>query len=111
MNNLTLQILPPSKKFSGPQSPEGETPIYSANGVQYFLASYVAFAGLLAFEPRLATWIYEDFAYIVFVLNLTALALCVYLLQSGREKSECNGGKCKLKFAGILLHMRGPFPA
>lgn len=102
---VSLKI--PSKKYSGPATPDGYVPVYSANGTQYYLVSLVAFLALITFNPSLCADIYDDFASVMSCLNLTALALCAYLtansaLPAGDEKLP----KLYLFYRGVELHPR-----
>ncbi len=101
-----LSLIVPAKTFKGPRSPEGQVPVYSANGTQYYLVSVLAFGILLSWRPGLSVAIYEEFAHIMACLNISALALCVILMA--RAPAHLQGGHpwLYLFYRGLELHPR-----
>ena len=78
---LSLKV--PAKTFLGPATPAGYVPVYSANGVQYYLVSLVSYLTLVYAVPSLPLSIWLQFDQIVSSLNIFSLVLCVFLLIKG----------------------------
>lgn len=81
---LLLRLLP-GPTFPGPVTPEGERPIYKLNGI----AAWVVTHGLLFGIAWPLGWLdparlYDHFGAILVILNLGALAFCVFLYAKGR---------------------------
>ena len=79
---LSLKV--PAKTFLGPATPAGYIPVYSANGVQYYLASLVSYLLLVFIAPGLPLAIFHHFDEIISTLNIFSLILCTFLLIKGR---------------------------
>ncbi|KAG0724497.1 7-dehydrocholesterol reductase [Chionoecetes opilio] len=80
-----LSLWVPGKVFRGPQTPFGYTPIYKANGLQFFLVSIAAYLALILVFPSLPIHLYRNFANILASCNLLAMGLCVFLLIKGKR--------------------------
>ena len=111
---VSLKI--PAKVFKGPATPNGYIPEYAANGFQYYIFSLLVFLGLVVFggADQWCMWIYEDFAQIVQVLNITSMLLCAYLVLKGTSFPETDNDPLQkvdkplayLFYRGIELHPR-----
>jgi len=110
---ISLKV--PSKVFKGPPTPNGYVPLYAANGLQYYFLSLVLFLIFTSFGYQtLCTEIYQDFASIVQVLNLTSMLLCAYLVYKGKNFPETQNDPLQsvdkplpyLFYRGIELHPR-----
>ena len=77
---LALMRLLPGKIVYGPITPQGNTPVYKANGVLAFITTitvfFVATFGLGLFS---ATILYDNLGYILGALNIFSLIFCVFL--------------------------------
>lgn len=84
---FTLLKLLPGRVFYGPITPNGNVPVYKANGVLAFCTTLVVF-GLSTFYFHFfsASIIYDHFGEILGALNLFSLLLCVFLYLKGRYK-------------------------
>ena len=82
---LLLMRIVPGKKVTGPETPQGNIPIYKDNGFSCFLitlaAFYVCAYPLHFFSP---TIIYDHFADILGALNIFSLIFCLFLYLKGR---------------------------
>lgn len=78
-----LQRYVPGKRFEGPVTPNGNTPVYKANGVMCYLITLAAF--LTAWGSGL--WnpgrVYDLFGEMLAALNTFSLAFCVFLNIKG----------------------------
>jgi len=106
---LSLKV--PAKTFLGPATPTGYVPVYSANGVQYYLVSLVSYLTLVYAVPSLPLSIWLQFDQIVSSLNIFSLVLCVFLLIKGHVFPEVPEGAKSAPlpyqfYAGIELHPR-----
>jgi len=106
---LSLKI--PSKTFSGPTTPAGYIPKYSANGTQYYLVSLAVYLVTVYMYPDIPLDIVDNFGDIISSLNLFSLLFCTYLLIKGRLFPEVREGALEkplpyLFYAGIELHPR-----
>lgn len=80
---LFMKFLP-GKKFEGPLTPNGNTPVYKANGVPAFLLTLLLF--FLAtdiFHLFSATIIYDNFGPLIGALNIFSLCFCLFLQIKG----------------------------
>ncbi|KAF4532582.1 hypothetical protein B566_EDAN010043 [Ephemera danica] len=93
----------PSGTFLGPATLEGYQPKYSDNGVLYYFVSLLAF---IILNPTLSTRIHEEFPEILGVCNYVALALCIWLLLSGRRKTGSDKPLLYDFYRGCELHPR-----
>lgn len=82
---LVLMRLVPGKVFHGPVTPQGNVPVYKANGVACFAITLGLFL-LCAYPLRLfpATIVYDHFGALLGALNLVSLLLCLFLYVKGR---------------------------
>ena len=82
---LALMRLLPGKRFEGPVTPAGNTPVYRANGVAAFVTTLALFSGaswgLGLFSP---TIVYDHFGELIGALNTFSLAFCAALYLKGR---------------------------
>lgn len=90
---LFMKILP-GKAFKGPPSPQGNIPLYRANGVLAYLCTLLGFVGasfMLHLFP--ATLLYDHLGGILGALNLFSLIFCLGLYFKGRfaPSSSDNG--------------------
>jgi 7-dehydrocholesterol reductase len=82
---LMLLRFMPGKPFSGPVTPNGNIPKYTANGFACYLVTMGAFC-LCTFVFNLfpATIIYDELGYILGALNISSLIVCALLYLKGR---------------------------
>jgi len=82
---LALLRLVPGKKAYGPITPNGNIPVYKANGFSSFLITVATFLvcshGLHLFS---ASIIYDNFGAIIGALNCFSLLFCLFLCLKGR---------------------------
>lgn len=82
---LVLMKFLPGKLFYGPITPEGNVPVYKANGVLAFTTTVATFCiasfGLNLFS---ATLIYDNLGAIFGALNILSLVVCALLYLKGR---------------------------
>jgi 7-dehydrocholesterol reductase len=81
---LALMRLIPGKLFKGPITPEGNTPIYKANGIACFLITYLTFY-LLSFKLKLfsPTIIYDNLGGLLGALCIFSFFFCIFLYIKG----------------------------
>lgn len=81
---LTLMRILPGTKKSGPPSPTGHVPVYTANGVQAYCVTLATF-GMLTYlgviDPGL---VYDHLGEILGALNFSAIILCWLLYFKGK---------------------------
>lgn len=81
---LALMRIVPGRPFLGPITPQGNIPIYKANGFACFLISLTAFSvasfGLHWFSPEL---LYDQLGPILGALNCFSLLFCLFLYLKG----------------------------
>ncbi len=84
---LLLMRLVPGKKEYGPVTPQGNTPVYKANGFTCFVITISLFVvtsfGLHWYSPAI---VYNNFGAILGALNCFSLLFCVGLYLKGRFK-------------------------
>ncbi|MCL4137997.1 UNVERIFIED_CONTAM: hypothetical protein GTU68_059375 [Idotea baltica] len=78
----------PGPEYKGPPSPSGYTPVYKANGVQFFGASLLAFVVVLFLSPQIAVRITMNFPQIIATCNIVAFMLCIHLYNKGKTSPE-----------------------
>lgn len=82
---LGLMRLVPGRIYRGPMTPQGNVPIYRANGAASFFITLGLFwlgaVHLQLFSPAI---VYDHFGGILGALNLCALVLCLVLYAKGR---------------------------
>lgn len=109
---LFLMKALPGKRFQGPLTPKGNTPVYKANGVLSFLVTiglfYLCSHSLHLFS---ATIIYDHFGELLGALNVLSLLFCLFLYFKGRFKpsstdSGTTGGAIFDFFWGMELYPR-----
>lgn len=86
---IVLMRVMPGKLFLGPVTPMGNTPEYTANGLQCFfatLAAFFYFSDAAPVGPQLfsATLVYDEFEAMVSFMCVFALAFCGLLYVKGR---------------------------
>lgn len=62
--------------------------LLQANGELYYFSTMVAFGLITYIHPKLWISVYDNFGHILGVLNVLALALCLYLLIRAKLKRE-----------------------
>lgn len=108
---LLMKILP-GKRFEGPVTPKGNTPVYKANGVPAFACTMLLFYLATAqFKLFSATIIYDNFGGLLGALNFFSLLFCAFLYFKGRIKpsstdSGTTGGAIFDYFWGMELYPR-----
>lgn len=84
---FVLLKLTPGRIFYGPTTPNGNTPVYKANGVLVFSITLAVFClSSFYFHFFSAAIIYDHFGEILGALNFFSLLLCVFLYLKGRYK-------------------------
>ncbi|KAF4519456.1 hypothetical protein B566_EDAN009931 [Ephemera danica] len=78
----------PSKQFVGPESPEGEKPVYQDNGFLFFTATMIAFFTVRWFRPSLSHELVLKNPENLATLSLLALLLCVWLALKAKLKGK-----------------------
>ncbi|XP_049955599.1 uncharacterized protein LOC126471453 isoform X1 [Schistocerca serialis cubense] len=104
---LSLHAPGPSKY--GPHSSDKSRPLYTLNGVAYYVTTLLAFSCLLALRPDLADAIHQSHPELVGTLNLVALALCLWLLIDGKRRAQSDDPPRPIMyefFRGMELHPR-----
>ena len=91
---LILMRVVPGKRVTGPETPNGNTPIYKDNGFASFIITLALFylcTQTFALFP--ATIVYDNFAGILGALNIFSLTFCLMLYFKGRfaPSSSDNG--------------------
>lgn len=82
---LLLMRIVPGKRFEGPITPNGNVPIYKANGLACYLITLALFLGCsYGLHWFSATIIYDNFAGIIGALNVFSLVFCLFLYIKGR---------------------------
>jgi 7-dehydrocholesterol reductase len=82
---LAFMRLLPGKMFKGPITPEGNVPVYKANGVlSYACTLALWFLGAYVFHWFSPTIIYDHFGELLGALNIFSLFFCVFLMVKGR---------------------------
>ncbi len=82
---LALMRLLPGKRFEGPITPNGNVPVYKANGVAAFAVTMLGYAGL-SWGAGLfkASVIYDNLGGVFGALNVFSLVFCLGLYLKGR---------------------------
>lgn len=82
---LILMKAVPGKKWTGPITPNGNTPIYQANGFSCFIITLALFyLGAYRFDLFSPTIVYDNFGSILGALNIFSLFFCFFLYLKGR---------------------------
>lgn len=81
---LFLMKIVPGKPFLGPVTPQGNVPLYKANGIACFFITLVTFY-LASFQLHLfsPTLIYDNLGPMLGALNLFSLLFCAFLYFKG----------------------------
>lgn len=91
---LLLMKIVPGKQFKGPVTPEGNIPIYKANGISCFLITLITFY-LCSFKFELfsPTIIFDNFGALLGGLSIFSFIFCLFLYVKGRfyPSSSDNG--------------------
>jgi 7-dehydrocholesterol reductase len=111
---LIFLKIPGTKVFKGPATPNGYIPAYAANGLQYYFVSLICFLVVTGIWPVVCVNIYQDFAEIIQVLNVSAMIICSYLMFKGKTFPETQNDPLQafdkpmpyLFYRGIELHPR-----
>lgn len=84
---LFLMKALPGRKISGPVTPNGNVPVYKANGITSFLCTlglfYLGSSQFHLFSPNI---IYNNFGGLLGALNLFSLVFCFFLYFKGRYR-------------------------
>jgi len=90
---LVLMKIVPGKRFDGPVTPEGNIPVYKANGVACYLITYLTFYLLSCkFHLFSPTIIYDHLGGILGGLSIFSFFFCVFLYIKGiyfPSSSDC----------------------
>ena len=109
---LLLMKIVPGKPFLGPITPQGNIPIYKANGVPcflitvglYLLSSY----GLHLFSP---TIIYDNLGAMLGALNIFSLLFCLFLYLKGIFSPSSSDSAVRATSSLITIGERSFIPA
>jgi 7-dehydrocholesterol reductase len=74
----------PGKTFKGPPSPQGNVPVYKANGVTAYLLTVALFCLCSFLDVFSATILYDNLGGILGALNCFSLIYCLFLYLKGR---------------------------
>lgn len=84
---LALMRLVPGRPFRGPVTPNGNVPVYKANGPACFVSTLALFAltsgPLGLYSPAI---VYDHFGGVLGALNVFSLGFCLLLLLKGRYR-------------------------
>lgn len=83
-----LSLWVPGKVFCGPQTSFGYTPVYKANGFQFFVVSLLTFLAVVLLYPTIPLDLFHNFKNILASCNVLAFVLCLYLLVRGKVAPE-----------------------
>jgi 7-dehydrocholesterol reductase len=85
VSQLAIMRFLPGKVFHGPLTPQGNTPVYKANGILAFITTVTIFC-IASFYLQLfpASIIYDNFGDIIGALNIFSLFFCLCLYLKGR---------------------------
>lgn len=89
---FVLLLMIPGKTYFGPISPAGERPVHVRNGHKAFALTFIIFYLLSVFEVMDPCIVFDELMPLMTCLNLSALALSVFLLYKG-ESSELAGSR------------------
>lgn len=82
---LLLMRVVPGKAFKGPVTPEGNVPVYKANGVAcYFITLLTFYLTAFKFQLFSPTIIYDNLGGILGALSIFSLFFCMFLYLKGR---------------------------
>jgi 7-dehydrocholesterol reductase len=82
---LILMRVLPGKIFHGPLTPQGNVPVYKANGVLAFFTTLLVLSSLTLYWKLFpATLIYDNLGSILGALNIFSLLFCLFLYLKGR---------------------------
>ena len=80
---FVLLLMIPGKTYFGPISPAGERPVHVRNGHKAFALTFIIFYLLSVFEVMDPCIVFDELMPLMTCLNLSALALSVFLLYKG----------------------------
>jgi 7-dehydrocholesterol reductase len=108
---LLLMRFMPGKTFTGSLTPKGNTPVYTANGLQSYLFTLATLLLLTHFELIRPANVYDKFGNILSSLNVFALLFCTMLLIKGyvapsSTDSGTNGNIIQDFYWGMELYPR-----
>src|SRR5690606_24815189 len=84
---LILMRVVPGKPFMGPITPQGNIPVYKANGVGCYLITLLLFyLGAYQFHWFSPTIVYDNFGGLLGALNIFSLVFCLFIYIKGRIK-------------------------
>lgn len=87
---IFMRVLP-GALFKGPVTPEGNVPVYKANGVLAYASTLVLwFLGAYVFHWFSPTIIYDHFGELLGALNIFSLLFCLFLMLKGRFAPSSN---------------------
>ncbi|KAF6149871.1 hypothetical protein GIB67_008592 [Kingdonia uniflora] len=78
-----LQLFLPGKRFEGSISPEGNRPVYKANGLQAYAVTLVTYLGLWWFGIFNPAIVYDHLGEIFSALIFGSFAFCIFLFIKG----------------------------
>lgn len=87
-----------------------------ANGELYYFATMLAFGVITFVNPELWISVYDNFGSILGVLNVLALAFCLYLLVQAKMKQNeedpylLNNVSCRCLVPSIKTQFESPAP-
>ena len=83
---LLLMRVVPGARFSGPTTPKGNTPVYTANGLQCYALTLVALVAVDSLGLYDISLVYDNFGHVLSCLNVFALGFCLFLYVKGAVK-------------------------
>ncbi|GMI47382.1 hypothetical protein TrCOL_g3643 [Triparma columacea] len=106
---LILTRFIPGPPSHGPVTPQGNTPVYKANGMSCYIITLLTALCLDSTGGFSLSRVHEEFGEILSSLNLLALLLCFYLYFKGRSSptttdSGTNGGAVLDFYWGLDLY-------
>lgn len=82
---LILMRVVPGKSWTGPITPNGNVPVYKANGVLcFFTTLFLFYLGAYQFHWFSPAIVYDNFGGILGALNIFSLLFCLFLYFKGR---------------------------
>ena len=82
---LTFMRILPGSEFKGPTTPDGNVPVYKANGVlAYVFTLLLWYLGAYTFHWFSPTIIYDNFGELLGALNIFSLVFCLFLVLKGK---------------------------
>jgi 7-dehydrocholesterol reductase len=91
LTQLILMKTLRGKVVEGPITPQGNIPLYRANGVAAFITTVALFLlSTYAFNLFSPTIVYDNFGPLIAALNIFSLFFCLFLYFKGRLKPSSN---------------------